>query len=148
MGIKAVDHTSYAVADLAKGVEFWTKALGFRVLSCGPWRSPELGRAVGVPGADMTIAILKGHGHMIEFNQYHSPLGRTEPAMPNDNLASHLAFRVDDIEATAAQLVDAGATMLGSIEYLPDDPNDLCWAVYMRDPNGVMFELIEPAKAG
>lgn len=145
MGIQAVDHTSYAVADVAKSVEFWTKALGFQVVSCGPWRSAELGRAVGVPGADMTIAILKGHGHMIEFNCYHSPRGSTELTSPNDNTASHLAFRVGDIRGTAAALVAAGATMLGSIEYLPDDPNDLCWAVYMRDPNGVMIELIEPA---
>lgn len=145
MGIKAVDHTSYAVADVAKGVEFWTHALGFRVISNGPWRSPELGRAVGVPGADMIIAILAGHGHVIEFNEYHNPRGRADLPAPNDNLASHLAFRVDDIEGTAAALVKAGATMLGSVEYLPDDPNDLCWAVYMRDPNGVMFELIEPA---
>lgn len=146
MAILGVEHTSYTVGDVDASVAFWTRALGFRVVSHGPWRSPELGRCVGVPGAKMMIAILEGHGHQLEFNQYETKRGREGEVNANDNLASHVAFRCDDIQGTAAGLVEQGARIAGSIEYLPDDPNDLCWAVYMRDPNGVLFELIEPDK--
>jgi catechol 2,3-dioxygenase-like lactoylglutathione lyase family enzyme len=144
MAILGIEHTAYTVRDIERSVRFWTRSLGFRETSRGPFRSPELGRMVGMPGADMIIAYLSGYGQQVELVQYLAPRGRAEDSRPNDSQASHLAFRCDDIHGTAARLVREGATMVGSVEYLPDDPDDLCWCAYLRDPNGIVFELIQP----
>jgi catechol 2,3-dioxygenase-like lactoylglutathione lyase family enzyme len=146
MAIRGVEHTSFTVADLARSVAFWTAALGFEVVAQGRWGTPELGLAIGVEGARMTVAILKGHGHAVEFIEYHEPKGVALEAEPQHALAAHIAFRVDDIRGTFDRLVEAGASPHGEISYLDDDPDDAGWCVYLRDPNGVLIELIEPDK--
>ena len=62
---------------------------------------------------------------------------------PNRPGASHLAFLCDDIEGTARTLLEAGATAQGEIAWIEDDPKQAGWAVYLRDPNGIILELIE-----
>lgn len=146
MAITGIDHTCYTVADLDASVAFWTTELGFKEVSRRAYRSAELGRMAGIPGADTVIVFIAGHGQQIEFVQYLAPRGRKGGAALNDDHASHFAFTCADIRGTVSRLVAAGATMTGTIELLPDDPADLCWCAYLSDPNGIVFELIEPAR--
>ena len=146
MAIKGVVHTSFTVADMQDSLDFWTGPLGFRLVARGPWDSDNLGRVVGVPGVKMDIAILEGYGHGIELIACHAPEAAPLDVQPHKPLASHLALEVDDIETTTAALVGAGATRQGEIEFLDDDPDDAGWAVYLRDPNGIIIELIQPSE--
>ena len=147
MAITGIFHTSFTVADMDASLAFWTGPLGFRLVARGPWESSALGRVVGVPGIKMDIAILEGHGHSIELIACDAPKAETLDVQPHKPLASHLAFEVDDIEATTAMLLEAGASLQGEIEFLDDDPSDAGWAVYLRDPNGIIIELIQPTVA-
>jgi catechol 2,3-dioxygenase-like lactoylglutathione lyase family enzyme len=146
MAILGFEHVSFVVRDIERSVRFWTEALGFRETSRGPFNSPAMGRLAGLAGADALIVFVSRFGLQLELIEYRAPGGRTGDVAMNDSQASHIAFRVDDAAAEAARLVAAGATMVGGVEYLPDDPNDLCWCAYLRDPNGIVFELIQPVK--
>ncbi len=145
MAIKGVLHTSFTVADMQKSLDFWTGPLGFHLVARGPWQSDALGRVVGVPGVKMDIAILEGYGHGVELIACHAPDAVPLDVQPHRPLASHLALEVGDIKTTTAALLDAGASLQGEIDFLGDDPSDAGWAVYLRDPNGIIIELIQPA---
>lgn len=145
MAITGIFHTSFTVTDMEASLAFWTGPLGFRLVTRGPWESDALGRVVGVPGVKMDIAILEGYGHGIELIACSAPKAETLDVQPHKPLASHLAFEVDDIKETTAVLLDAGASLQGKIEYLDDDPSDAGWAIYLRDPNGIIIELIQAA---
>ena len=144
MAITAMAHTCFTVADMEASLAFWTGALGFELWSRDPWTSPGLQRSVGVPGVAMDIAMLRGHGYEIELIACGETAGPALDVEPHRAGASHLAFMCDDIEATTAALVAAGARMQGSIEWIEDDPKQACWAVYLRDPSGILLELIQP----
>jgi catechol 2,3-dioxygenase-like lactoylglutathione lyase family enzyme len=61
--ILAVDHTGFTVSDLEKSLAFWRDVLGFE-LSHRPHQTGSLASEItGVPGAEISIAVLKGYGH-------------------------------------------------------------------------------------
>ena len=64
------DHTSFTVTDIHKSVEFWTRHLGFEAASVSPREGDWQEKVTGVPGAELLIAHLYGHGHHMEFIQY------------------------------------------------------------------------------
>lgn len=144
MAITGLAHTSFTVADMEASLAFWTGPLGFTLWSRDPWTSEGLQRSVGVPGVAMDIAILKGHGYEIELIACGATQERALEVQPNRPGASHLAFMCDDIEGTMADLMAAGARAQGSIQWIDDDPKQAGWAVYLRDPNGIILELIQP----
>ena len=143
MAITALAHTSFTVADMEASLAFWTGPLGFELWTRDPWDSQALRKSVGVPGVAMDIAILKGHGYEIELIACGESADEALNVQPNRPGASHLAFLCDDIAATTAQLLAAGASAQGEIAWIEDDPKQAGWAVYLRDPNGIILELIE-----
>ena len=66
--------------------------------------------------------------------------GSTAPNMP---CAAHLCFEVADIEATWRRLIDAGATPQGEIAKVTDGAVKGARAGYLRDPGGIVIELVE-----
>jgi catechol 2,3-dioxygenase-like lactoylglutathione lyase family enzyme len=141
--ITGFNHTSFTVADMDKSVRFWTEALGFKAASVsmrqGSWQED----VTGIPGASLMVAHLYGHGHHIEFIQYVN--GAVEGAAPEPALAgaAHVCLEVDDIEETWRQLLAVGATAQGKISEIKTGPVGGCLAGYIRDPNGIIIELLE-----
>ena len=60
--------------------------------------------------------------------------------------AAHVCLEVDDIAQTWSQLLAAGATGQGRIAAVKSGPVDSCLAGYIRDPNGILIELLELKK--
>lgn len=145
MAITALAHTSFTVADMDASLAFWTGPLGFELWTRDPWTSETLQKSVGVPGVAMDIAILRGHGYEVELIACGATADGTLDVQPNRPGASHMAFMCDDIAGTTRDLIAAGATAQGEIAWIEDDPKQAGWAVYLRDPNGIILELIEVA---
>ena len=143
MAITGLVHTSFTVSDLDASLTFWTGPLGFELVDRRPWGSRELGQVVGVPGLLMDIAILKGHGYEVELIACPRDASAPLDVAPQKPGASHMAFFCDDIAETERELLAAGATRQGEAAWLTDDPEQPTWAVYLRDPNGIILELIE-----
>jgi len=141
--ITGYDHTSFTVADMDRSVRFWTVAMGFRAASVSPRSGAWQAAVTGVPGAEILVAHLHGYGLHLELIQYLGggvPVGRIDPNMP---CAAHMCFEVRDIEATWQRLLRAGATPQGEIADVTTGAMQGVKAGYLRDPGGIVIELVE-----
>ena len=141
--ITGFNHTSFTVADMDKSVRFWTEQLGFKAASVSPRSGGWQETVTGVPGASLMVAHLYGHGHHIEFIQYLAgaiPGAAPQPALRG---AAHVCLETDDIERTWAALLAAGASAQGKIALVASGAVGGAKAGYIRDPNGIIIELLE-----
>jgi catechol 2,3-dioxygenase-like lactoylglutathione lyase family enzyme len=137
------NHTSFTVKDVQKAVDFWTEHLGFKAASVSPRDGIWQEQVTGVTGASLMVAHLFGHGHHIEFVQYLSGASENVPSSPAATGAAHVCLEVDDIANTWAELVAAGATAQGKIASVDSGPVKGCKAAYIRDPSGIIIELLQ-----
>jgi catechol 2,3-dioxygenase-like lactoylglutathione lyase family enzyme len=143
--ITGFNHTSFTVADMQKSVAFWTEMLGFKAASVSPREGRWQEEVTGIAGASLMVAHLYGHGHHIEFIQYLA--GAVPGAAPQPALrgAAHVCLETDDIERTWAALLQAGASAQGSIATVTTGAVGGAKAGYIRDPNGILIELLQLA---
>ena len=141
--IQGFDHTSFTVADIECAVAFWRDVMGFAVADFSGREGDWLGAVVGVPGARCRIAHLHGHGTHLEFIQYLSPAGDDVTGLPNRPGTAHVAFVVRDIEAMAQRMLEAGGSEQGRITRCASGGAAGCLAVYLKDPNGIIVELVQ-----
>jgi catechol 2,3-dioxygenase-like lactoylglutathione lyase family enzyme len=145
MMITGFNHTSFTVADMEKSVKFWTEMLGYEAASVSPREGKWQEEVTGVAGASLLVAHLYGHGHHIEFIQYLGGATPGNPSAPSLVGAAHVALETDDIEATWKALIAAGATPQGRIARVTTGAVAGVKAGYIRDPNGILIELVELA---
>jgi catechol 2,3-dioxygenase-like lactoylglutathione lyase family enzyme len=141
--IRAYDHTSFTVADIDRAVVFWGDVMGFALGDLSAREGYWLGSVVGVPGARCRIAHLHGHGLHLEFIQYLEPVGTDVTGPPHRPGTAHLAFLVEDIETATRRMLEGGASEQGRITRCSSGAALGCLAVYLKDPNGIIVELVE-----
>jgi catechol 2,3-dioxygenase-like lactoylglutathione lyase family enzyme len=129
-----------SIAPSASGQALDFTRLGGR--SAGDWQA-RVTRA----GRRLKVAHLYGYGHHMEFIEYLSGLAASPRYEPNMSGAAHVCLEVADIQATAAQLLAAGASLQGEMAEVSTGAAAGGWAGYIRDPNGIIIELYEPAPA-
>lgn len=144
--IIAADHTGITVADLERSLAFWQGVLGFE-LSHRPHHTGDLASEVtGVPGAEISIAVLKGYGHKIELLEYVAPADRGRANLrPCDVGSLHVAFTVDNLDAVLSAIAASGWRAVGKPQTLRSGPNTGKRVVYVRDPDGTTIEFMQPA---
>jgi catechol 2,3-dioxygenase-like lactoylglutathione lyase family enzyme len=140
--ITGFNHTSFTVADLDAAVAFWG-ALGFAPGSVGTRSGDWQARVTGVPGASLRVAHLFGHGHHMEFIQYLEGAGEARRLQPSMAGVGHVCLEVADIAAAWDELLALGASPQGEISDVSIGPAMDCRAGYVRDPNGIIIELLE-----
>jgi catechol 2,3-dioxygenase-like lactoylglutathione lyase family enzyme len=112
-----------------------------------PWfDAPELGPAVGVPGAGLRQVSLLLGDTMLELLEYKSPPSDTTQPLQSNNIgASHVAFLVDDIHETVVDLSSKGISFFSDVNVV-DEGVLAGWRwVYFADPDGYPLELVEVA---
>lgn len=144
--ITGFNHTSFTVADMEKSVAFWTRMLGFEAASVSPREGSWQEAVTGVANASLMVAHLYGHGQHIEFIQYLQGAVPGDPPSPAQCGVGHVCLETDDIEATWDALLGAGATAQGSIADVTSGAVGGARAGYLRDPNGILIELLQPAQ--
>jgi len=143
--IIAADHTGITVTNLERSVAFWQDVLGFE-LSHRAHHTGELASEVtGVPGAEISIAVLKGYGHKIELLEYHGPADRKHVALrPCDIGSVHIALMVENLDAALRAIEASGWKAAGKPKTLKTGPNAGKRVVYVRDPDGTTIEFMQP----
>jgi catechol 2,3-dioxygenase-like lactoylglutathione lyase family enzyme len=141
--IVGFNHTSFTVEDIHKSVRFWTEQLGFETASLSPRHGEWQEQVTGVPSASLLVAHLYGHGQHIEFVQYLAGAVAGGAPPPSATAAAHVCFEVDDISRTWNELLAAGATAQGQVAVVATGPVKNCMAAYIRDPNGIIIELLQ-----
>ncbi len=141
--IKGFNHTSFTVTDIDRAVRFWTATLGFEARSVSPRAGDWQARVTGVPGAELNVAHLYGYGAHIEFIQYTSGASPAPRISPSMACAAHVCLEVSGIEETWKRLIAAGASAQGEVALVDNGPVRGLKAGYLRDPEGILIELIE-----
>jgi len=124
---------------------FWQDVLGFH-LSHRAHHAGDLAREVtGVPGAEISLAVLKGYGHKIELLEYLTPPDRKHVDFrPCDVGSVHVALTVDNLEAVLSAIAASGWKAAGKPQTLKTGPNAGKRVVYVRDPDGITIEFMQP----
>ncbi|HEX4665706.1 MAG TPA: VOC family protein [Chthoniobacterales bacterium] len=144
--VLSVDHTGFTVSDLERSLAFWRDVLGFE-LSHRPHQTGTLASEItGVPGADISIAVMKGYGHKIELLQYSAPDDRKHVRLrPCDVGFVHVALLVQNLDALLDRIAASGWNAAGVPQTLTAGPNAGKRVVYVRDPDGTTIEFMQSA---
>lgn len=137
------DHAGFITHSVAESVAFWQDVMGFRAEPVGTRREAWIASFMGVPGADVKLVHLYGLGTHLEFIEFVTPRG--EPVRPAANApgAGHLCFRVRDLEPLRAMILARGGSLQGETTEITEGIAKGLRGLYMRDPNGIMIELVE-----
>ncbi len=117
MKLHGVHHVSLNVGDLDEATRFYTEVLGLEVLP-----RPDF----GFPG--LWLRSEAQEIHLIQVENHVAPEGQ------------HFAFRVDDLDASIAELQERGVKVAGPFEI----PGLAARQAFLRDPSGNMIELNQP----
>jgi catechol 2,3-dioxygenase-like lactoylglutathione lyase family enzyme len=139
-----IHHVGITVANLDRSLTFYRDLLGMRVIGLSV--DEDVGAILGKPVAGVRIADLDvGNEQILELLEYSSGKnGDVRNYGPDDVGSCHLSLRVGDLTAALSRLASAG--------YIPTgEPTTLsiggvwegCTVVYLRDPDGIILELIE-----
>jgi lactoylglutathione lyase len=124
-------HTSIRTSDMDRSIEFYTRFLGLKLL-----------RRNAIPQNRAEIAFLQdpeGKGSRLELTFYQDQT-KFNQADYEDRVFDHIAFVIEDMEATIAEMRKENVT-------ITDEPYRLSptggLIAFIEDPDGVLIELIE-----
>jgi glyoxylase I family protein len=127
MKLRRVHHIAIIATDYERSKDFYTRVLGFEFLE-------EFYRAERESW--MGKLALDG-SYIVELFSFPTPAVR--PGWPEATGLRHLAFEVDDVEGTLAELDSEGVRH----EELRFDPNTGKKMAFFFDPDGLPLELYE-----
>jgi catechol 2,3-dioxygenase-like lactoylglutathione lyase family enzyme len=142
--VRNPDHVTVAVADPGAAIDFFA-LLGFRETHSQTIDGGEPARYMGMPDmvAQHITLTLEGSDPHFEIQLLaFEPTPDADPGAHPTNLRrrgyNHLAFRVDDIAATARRLAEHGVTMLSDeMDYISRKLR------FFEGPEGITLELVE-----
>ncbi|MGL5359950.1 MAG: VOC family protein [Shewanella sp.] len=145
-----MNHVGIMVADMDKAVEFYTKALGLKVVMGNTQVIEERQSAIG----RMCIAVF-GEGfegfniaHLITADGIGVELFEMKTHQPRHIVdftrlgIFHFCLQTDDFEGVIARTQQFGGKVrMDIMRYHPEDDSKQAKMVYLEDPFGNLFEL-------
>jgi catechol 2,3-dioxygenase-like lactoylglutathione lyase family enzyme len=149
IAVPTVDHTGITVSSLDDALSFWVGALGFEHLYTWEFQNTSfLEELVGVEGAAMRLAMIRGPGHLIELLEYHSPDDRRVLKPRSCDVGSvHVGFHVKNIDALLQQIAALGWRPLGRVQTIVSGERIGLRLAYVRGPDGVTLEFLQRPEA-
>jgi glyoxylase I family protein len=143
--IMATDHTGFTVANIERSLVFWQDVLGFELSHRAHHTGDLASEVTGVPGAEISIAVLKSPGHRIELLEYHAPPDRKRVHLrPCDVGSVHIALTVDNLDSVLSTIAGSDWRAVGKPQVLKTGPNAGKRVIYVRDPDGTTIEFMQP----
>lgn len=135
------NHIALAVADIGMSIRFYEEVMGAR-LCAGPYRyeGTYIDEVFDLDGVVADVCHLELDRNALELWQIREPSVSREPLDEPRRGIMHFGVEVDDVEAAAARVEQAGGRRRFAIKQVGDDPD--ARFVYCEDPDGNMFELI------
>lgn len=162
MLLRSIDHVAFVVSNLERSLEFYRDLLGLEMILQRVWDEEYVRQMVGYPDASLNIALLKlpgeqgspiaadgslkpGQGDlMLELIEYQQPRSDSSVSQINTPGNAHLCFIVDDIQEVYRRLHPAGVAFISPPLAVAAGPNKGRQAVYLRDPDGIVIQLMQP----
>jgi catechol 2,3-dioxygenase-like lactoylglutathione lyase family enzyme len=136
-------HVGIVVKDLAKTTDFWVNLIGFKLHVDAKEISPYIDELLGIANPELrTVKLIDENGFIIELLDFAK-----YPAKDNweGNLAAtgltHIALTVDDLESLTTKLKENNYKFISEIK---KSPNGAVKVVFVKGPEGLMLELVEP----
>jgi catechol 2,3-dioxygenase-like lactoylglutathione lyase family enzyme len=154
MSVRALFHTGLTVSDLDRSIAFYRDLLGLELVTRWESTQPYLRTIVGFPDAELHIALLRIpamdgglSGHHLELLEYRQPRGARGDAATSNPGNVHVALLVSDLDGMYRRLSAHGVTFKSPPVDIAHGRNKGARAVYLRDPDDITIELIEPPPA-
>lgn len=141
--MKNVRHIGIVVSNLQKSLEFYEKLLGLKIKVQAFEEGNYIDAMLGQTNVRVTtVKMLADDGQtLIELLKFWHPEVKKEPAPPMFKIGpTHVAFTVDNLELTCHRLAAARVPFVSSIVTAPSGKAK---AVFCRDPDGTLIELVE-----
>jgi quinol monooxygenase YgiN/catechol 2,3-dioxygenase-like lactoylglutathione lyase family enzyme len=143
----AFHHAAVVVADLAASVDWYLRCFGGEVEYVRGVGGAEMAALHGLPSADFDLAFLDYGNARIELFQFHDPDSPEAARLPAHQVgAAHVAFEVDDVEASYAALVEAGVEFSRPPLAPTEGPAAGFHLAFCFDPDGNRIEIIAPPR--
>jgi catechol 2,3-dioxygenase-like lactoylglutathione lyase family enzyme len=136
-------HVALLVRDLSRSVAFYRDVLDLRVAAEMEFAGADAARTLGLdPTATCRVAALGRDGIRLELVQIVAPPLEVAdgPRAPRAIGLSHLAFAVDDLDATVQSLRDRGVEIVAESRSIFPHGAVTC---LVRDPDGFQIALHE-----
>lgn len=148
--MRQIDHVNIVVDDLPRMTAFYRDALGLQVIREVTIQGEWIEAITLLPDVVADVVYLQPPtGPPLELIAYRSPEGSRpeELGRPNTKGLRHLAFLVDDLDATVERACAAGGSILGPVQTVPTAQVEFKarqkWIVYCRDPEGNLLEFCD-----
>jgi catechol 2,3-dioxygenase-like lactoylglutathione lyase family enzyme len=142
--VSSIGHTGITVSDLDRSIHFYRDVLGLPVSEPVHCTGEMFEKVTGVPGAEIDISFVRAPGHVIELLCFRKPDDQVRSSLRScDPGFWHLALKVSDLERVVAAVGRAGFQALSAVQGVREGPLNGLQVVYVRDPDGVVLELIE-----
>ena len=142
----SVDHIAVAVSNLEQSLRFYRDLLGLEVMVHRIWREEYVRKMVAIPDAVLNIALLRLPGPaalILELIEYQQPKGSPIDSQAYTPGNAHLCFLVDDIQQVYQRMSAAGVRFLSEPLAVTAGPNLGRKAVYLRDPDSIIVQLMQ-----
>ena len=142
MALVRLTHIGICVSDWERSLHFYRDVLGCTEVGRLELGGAPVAKLNGMPDAKVRMVFLERDGWRLELFAFSVPdwIGPQEARPMNQLGLTHLAFRVDDLDAVCAQIEAAGGHLLADTRL--DLPGSTC-VIMALDPDGVRLELLE-----
>ncbi len=137
-------HFGICVSDLDRSLRFYCDGLGFEKAESHAIGA-EFAALMDLPDVSVTSQFIRKGTTAIELLAFSEPAPFGDGARrPVNQLGlTHLSFRVDDVNAVAAKVVELGGAIVESSRTTIDFGGTPLEFVYCTDPDGVRVELMD-----
>jgi catechol 2,3-dioxygenase-like lactoylglutathione lyase family enzyme len=136
-------HVGIVVKDLAKTTDFWINLIGFKLHIDAKEVSPYVDELLGIANPELrTVKLIDENGFIIELLEFanHPAKDSWEGNLATTGL-THIALTVSDLESLTTKLEENNYKFISEIK---KSQNGSVKVVFVRGPEGLMLELVEP----
>lgn len=147
--LKEILHVGLTVKDIDKSIDFYNNVLGLSFQGEMIMEGIETDILFGIKDCKVRVAYLNGGRELssppIELLQFETDDVQTDYVCLKKTSISEVCFKVDDIDKTYSILKDNGVSFISSPQVFDFTSQGFgkSKAVYFRDPDGIILELIE-----
>lgn len=141
--LNGVNHVGVTVANLDEALTFYREVFGLEPVFATEASGPPVAEMFQVPDAEFKVAFLPIGNTVWELVEYRAPGNATQPRH-NDIGGMHACLEVSDMRAACERLAEHGVAVPNEPLEIPEGPMAGAKIAYVRDPNGVQLELLQP----
>ena len=141
------NHVGISVTDLDRSIAFYREMFGMELLGEPfPFGGAQIAEIMDIPDVEGRMCMIAGGNLWLELFEFSKPVGKAKDLNypVSDRGYSHFGMTVEDVQATYDKLKAAGVRIHGRLQTFAGGG---IRAAYCRDPDGNVFEIMQPGNA-